>query len=175
MCGSVRRPTAFAKGCRPRRAGQCCAPAGRRDDTVSPSDPSPVARSVRSGAEVDGCKPLRGVRSRREFAALRRQARTARSGPVSVSFAAGLPAGGIGDRAAAYAVGRKVGGAVVRNRLKRQLRAIMAVEAAQLPPGMFLVRVAPDAASLDFSRLRSCVAGAAARAALPDMDGRRSR
>lgn len=122
---------------------------------------------------VAGCRPLRRVRSQREFAALRGGARTARSGPVSVSFVAGSPRGD--GQAAAYAVGRKVGGAVVRNRLKRRLRVIMALETAELPRGTFLVRVAPGAASLDFARLRCSVARAAVRAAGPDPGERRSR
>lgn len=67
---------------------------------------------------------------------------------------------------------------MVRNRMKRQLRAIMALETAALPPGTFLVRVSPAAASLDYARLRCSVARAAAQAAGAAegrREGRRSR
>lgn len=55
----------------------------------------------------------------------------------------------------AFAVGRKVGSAVSRNRLKRQLRAILASEAIRLSPGAYLVRVAPDAIDLSFHDLKT--------------------
>jgi len=64
---------------------------------------------------------------------------------------------------------------VVRNRLKRQLRTIMALETASLPPGNFLVRVFPAAASLDYDRLRNSVARAAAQAAGATGSGRGER
>jgi RNase P protein component len=67
---------------------------------------------------------------------------------------------------------------VVRNRLKRQLRVIMALETTTLPPGTFLVRLFPAAASFDYARLRCSVARAAAlavRAAEGGREGRRSR
>jgi ribonuclease P protein component len=64
---------------------------------------------------------------------------------------------------------------VVRNRLKRQLRTIMALETASLPPGNFLVRVYPAAASFDYDRLRNSVAGAAAQAAGAVGSGRGGR
>jgi ribonuclease P protein component len=51
---------------------------------------------------------------------------------------------------AAFAVGRPVGGAVVRNRLRRRLRHLLASRLASLPPGSRLVvRAAPSAAALD--------------------------
>ena len=55
----------------------------------------------------------------------------------------------------AFAIGRKVGGAVVRNRLRRRLRAIAAE--LGLPPGAYLIAAGPAAATLAFPDLRVLV------------------
>ncbi len=55
----------------------------------------------------------------------------------------------------AYAIGRKVGGAVERNRLRRRLRAIVATEASNLAPGSYLVGAAPEAAGLGVEELQT--------------------
>jgi ribonuclease P protein component len=57
----------------------------------------------------------------------------------------------------AYAVGRAVGGAVVRNRLRRRLRGVVCELGPQLRPGAYLVGVAPEAASLPFRELKAMV------------------
>lgn len=57
----------------------------------------------------------------------------------------------------AYAVGRSVGSAVERNRLRRRLRAVVRELAAELRPGAYLVGVGPEAASLGFDELRELV------------------
>ena len=57
----------------------------------------------------------------------------------------------------AFAVGRKVGGAVVRNKIRRRLRAIMQEAAPELPSGAYLVTAAPAAAQLSFGELRTTV------------------
>jgi ribonuclease P protein component len=50
-----------------------------------------------------------------------------------------------GQPQVAYAIGRAFGPAVVRNRTRRQLRALLA--ARQLPAGWYLIGARPDAAS----------------------------
>ncbi|HMK97186.1 MAG TPA: ribonuclease P protein component [Acidimicrobiales bacterium] len=81
------------------------------------------------------------------FAELR-SARAARSGPLVVSW---VPKEG--PPRLAFAISKRVGTAVARNRLRRQLR-----EAARhhlgLPGGIYLIRAAPTAASADFSALQ---------------------
>lgn len=53
----------------------------------------------------------------------------------------------------AYAIGRKVGPAVRRNRLRRRLRAIVRGQAGRLAPGAYLIGAAPGAAELSFDEL----------------------
>jgi ribonuclease P protein component len=57
-------------------------------------------------------------------------------------------------------VGRRVGGAVERNRLRRRLRAIAAEVAPQLQPGAYLIGAAPEAAALSYGDLKAIVAEA---------------
>jgi ribonuclease P protein component len=56
-----------------------------------------------------------------------------------------------------FAVGKRVGGAVQRNRLRRRLRAIATEVAADLTPGAYLIGTAPEAAALPFRELRTIV------------------
>ena len=60
----------------------------------------------------------------------------------------------------AYAIGRAVGGAVVRNRLRRQLRARVAAAARDdaIGPGWYLVGAAPAAARASRHDLDDAVA-----------------
>lgn len=57
----------------------------------------------------------------------------------------------------AYTIGRRVGPAVVRNRLRRRLRMIMRQAAAELRPGAYLVSAAPAAADLPYVELEALV------------------
>jgi ribonuclease P protein component len=58
----------------------------------------------------------------------------------------------------AFAIGKRVGPAVVRNRLRRRLRAIL-VEAVPAP-GDYLVATDPAAAALPFTELKALVSTA---------------
>ena len=117
------------------------------------------------GASPEGAPPPVGVarpvvwrvRDRETFAQLRRTRQRVRKGPLTVTF---VPAASPAPPQVAYAIGRKVGGAVVRNRLRRRLRAIVSELAPQLAPGAYLVGAAPEAASLSFGELKSIVSEA---------------
>ncbi len=61
----------------------------------------------------------------------------------------------------AFAVSRKVGSAVVRNRVRRRLRALLADES--LAGGDYLVLAAPGAGALAHAELRTQLRGALAR------------
>ena len=75
-----------------------------------------------------------------------------RRAPLAVTWVPGDP--GTAPKVA-YAIGRGVGGAVVRNRVRRRLRAAVYELAPSLAPGVYLIGAAPEAASLSFGELRS--------------------
>ena len=52
-----------------------------------------------------------------------------------------------------YALGRHVGSAVRRNRLRRQLREIVKTHSGALRPGWYVMGAAPKATQLSFSEL----------------------
>jgi ribonuclease P protein component len=54
-----------------------------------------------------------------------------------------------------YAIGRRLGTAVDRNRLRRRLRAVVTEVGEQIEPGRYLIGANPDAAELSFEELRT--------------------
>jgi ribonuclease P protein component len=98
------------------------------------------------------------VRTRASFAALAATGRRARSGALRVTAVVGDPAD---LPCAAFAIARTVGPAVVRNRLRRRLRAAL-VELAP-PAGTYLIAVEPVAAQRSYAELRDDLAGALAQ------------
>ncbi|HUC37584.1 MAG TPA: ribonuclease P protein component [Acidimicrobiales bacterium] len=94
------------------------------------------------------------VSGRATFEALRREARRARSGPVSAAFTT------VDDTSAVrvgYAVSRRVGSAVVRNRLRRRLRAVVREVEADIRPGAYLVSAGREACVLRHEELKEKV------------------
>ena len=67
----------------------------------------------------------------------------------------------------AYAVGRSVGSAVARNRLRRRLRGVVASLAGELEPGAYLLVAAPEAAALPPRELTATVSTALTAATRP--------
>lgn len=92
------------------------------------------------------------VSGRASFAAFRTSDRRGRRGVVGVVYLPVAPGEPEGVRAA-FAVGRRVGTAVERNRVKRRLRAIVTGQAPNLLPGSYLVRAFPGAQSVAFEEL----------------------
>lgn len=92
----------------------------------------PCGTADSSGARAEAALGLIWrIRDRATFEALSR-ARRRRAGPVSLRF---LDDGSDQPPRVAYAVGRRTGTAVVRNRIRRRLRAAVAASAAELVPG----------------------------------------
>jgi ribonuclease P protein component len=78
-----------------------------------------------------------------------------RRGPVTVVFAPKAPETGI---RVAYGTGRRVGTAVVRNRVRRRLRSAvrdLVRDQTISRPGAYLVTVRPDVVGLEYGDLRS--------------------
>ncbi len=74
---------------------------------------------------------------------------------------------GAGGVRVAYAVGRPVGSAVVRNRVRRRLRAVVREidrSGAGLATGAYLIAARPEAADRSYRELRDDLAGACAAA-----------
>ena len=53
----------------------------------------------------------------------------------------------------AYAIGRAVGPAVTRNRLRRRLRSLLQQKFPHLPSGLYLIGATPAAAQRSYSEL----------------------
>ncbi|MCU1369098.1 MAG: ribonuclease protein component [Ilumatobacteraceae bacterium] len=89
--------------------------------------------------------------------ALRTQGIRVRRGPLALTF---LDEEGSGTRVA-YAITKRVGGAVERNRLRRRLRALFAELAAAapgtVPDGVLLVSAGPEACDRNPEELRNDV------------------
>jgi ribonuclease P protein component len=94
------------------------------------------------------------VRDRATFAALRRGGERRRAGALTVTRL-DPSAGGAPTPAVAFAIGRTVGNAVARNRLRRRLRAIVAELAPA--PGTYLLTARPGADTLSHQDLRAQV------------------
>jgi ribonuclease P protein component len=92
------------------------------------------------------------VRDAGTFRELRRRGRRARGAGLSVTWLPG-PDDGAPPRVA-YAIGRSVGGAVIRNRLRRRLQAIVAELAPELRPGTYLIGADASVAAFDHGDLR---------------------
>jgi ribonuclease P protein component len=108
--------------------------------------------------------PVWSIRDRATFRALGHPAGRGALGPIKVSY---VPAGSGAPSVTrvAYAVSRRTGNAVARNRLRRRLRAAMAGSPEPLTPGAYLVTPAPAAAGLAYEELARSVTGAMVAAA----------
>ena len=124
--------------------------------------PDADARRARGDSVPSSARPqatrrlIWRVRDRATFEALA-EARPRRAGAVRVRSVPAHP----GPPAVAYAVGRRAGNAVVRNRLRRRLRAAVREQGDLLAPGTaYLIGADPSAATMSFAALSEALARA---------------
>jgi ribonuclease P protein component len=104
------------------------------------------------------------ITTRAAFVALQRSRQRGSAGPVRVAFVpveSRVP--GVFPQVG-YAIGRRCGNAVTRNRLRRRTREVIRAEAPALARGCYLVRLEPGASTVSPAELRSDVATALHRA-----------
>ena len=114
------------------------------------------------------------IREHSTFRALRRRCGRASAGPIRVAYVPPLAAASATFPQVAYAIGRRHGNAVTRNRLRRRLRAAAAAVAEEVPTGAYLVTARPEAATLAYPELvrRPCGQALMAPAGSPPHGGR---
>jgi len=117
------------------------------------------------GPAVASSRPqLWRVTDRKTFQALREQGRRARRGPLTITWLA--PDAPDTPPRAAFAIGRNVGGAVLRNRIRRRLRAALRElqRDGRLPAGTYLVGGRAELAEVPWSDLVALLEAAIAEA-----------
>jgi ribonuclease P protein component len=116
---------------------------------------TPAEGPAPPGALTVGPRRTATISSRRTFEALGASGRRGGSGPVRLRYLADQA----GDEVCrvAYAIPRRTGGAVVRNRLRRRLRAAVDQVAGELAPGAYLISPDATAINMDFNELTECL------------------
>ena len=113
---------------------------------------------------IVGPRRTASISSRRTFDALRASGRRGGSGPVRLRYLADDMGEGVCK--VAYAIPRRTGGAVVRNRLRRRLRAAVDHVVDEMCPGAYLISPDITAIDMDFTELihslRACLTAAGA-------------
>lgn len=102
------------------------------------------------------------IHERSVFARLRREGSFVRSGPLWCSV---LLDPTLSHAHVAYALGRPVGSAVSRNRLRRQMREVVAAAPSPLAAGWYLFGADAPALSMTFGELSAALPALADRAA----------
>ncbi len=96
------------------------------------------------------------IRKRSKFAELARYGKRARVGVITITWLV-EPSSGKNKPQLAYSTGKQVGPSVVRNRVRRQLQAIMSELAPSLAPGSYLVKAGPKSSEIHFDDIRGNV------------------
>ena len=111
-------------------------------------------------------RPYVSLRGRREFATTMRRGASA-SAPALTVHAFSPPAKAAGAPKVGVIVTRKVGKAVVRNRIRRRCKAILETLLAAGDSRWFVIACKPAAAHARFAELRRQLADAMPKAATP--------
>ena len=102
------------------------------------------------------------LKGRDEFAEVSRRGRRFPGSGLAITYLPADSAGtgdGEGSARVAYAVGRGIGTAVARNRVRRRLRSIMRelADDQRVPAGSYLVSVYPGASDHSYADLKASV------------------
>lgn len=102
------------------------------------------------------------ITDRQTFLALRQRGVRAQRGPLWVRALPGVATATAPQ--VGFAVGKQAGGAVVRNRIRRRLRAALRdlLSAGSLPPGVYLVGATGAVATMPWSELCDTLSAAIA-------------
>lgn len=92
------------------------------------------------------------VRTRRQFALFATPTGRGQSGSLRISFVEDTTP--VPKVAVAYAISRKVGNAVVRNQIRRRLRALVDELDPQPKPGNYLIRCGNETGNLSYEQLK---------------------
>lgn len=131
-----------------------------------------MTTAVRGEAPAPARPQLWRISDRATFRALQATGRRVRRGPLQLTWLP-APEGSDAPPRAAFTVGRSAGGAVVRNRIRRRLRAgLRTIHAAGgLPPGSYLVGGGSELAAMAWPELlgalEAAVGSATARSVEP--------
>jgi len=105
---------------------------------------------VQGSGRVSARPQLWRITDRRTFEQLRRHGHRARRGPLTVTWLAPSEGAALAPARAGFVVGKAAGGAVVRNRVRRRLRAALRelLIAGGLPAGTYLLGATADVATM---------------------------
>lgn len=98
------------------------------------------------------------ISTRRQFQLLAKPHRRAVAGPLRFTYTP--DPNGCGEFVVAFAIGRKVGGAVVRNRIRRRLRHILKDVDPRPVSGLYLIRCGVETSEATYEQLRTFVVDA---------------
>jgi ribonuclease P protein component len=144
-------------------------PAEQPTPGQAPWLPTPDVDARRSGGGEEPAAPgpsapvglIWRLTSRRDLDQVARRGRRTAAGPLWARVLPDPSAAGLDPPRVAFAVGRKVGNAVTRNRVRRRLRELLrhqvTSDPGSLPSGRYLIGAGPAASELSFEELGAVV------------------
>jgi ribonuclease P protein component len=130
-----------------------------------PAGPPAQGTPPPHGVTVVSASGVERIREHSTFSALRRPAGRSSRGPLRVAFVRGAAGAAFASAQVGYAIPRRYGNAVARNRLRRRLRAVVAELGPSLEPGAYLLSCEAELSTLGPQALTDTVRDAMRTAA----------